>query len=153
MSDTPEKTPGANTDGPLGEPVPDRPSKYTTEPTALTWEEMLRKTLNPSAESTTKQGTVWFSGNEPLSSVLDLELEPFLMWVAARIKRFQQATVDFAQAAVGTKEEKKGRTIAESEWDAIIATGGLTKSFPLEAPIISKIVEFKIAGYFTDEGE
>jgi len=51
----------------------------------------------------------------------------------ARVETYRKAVVEFAQVAKASKDA--GATVAEAEWDALIATDGKTKSIPLEVNV------------------
>ena len=94
-------------------------------------------TSKRSARSTT-ENDMGYSGTEPLDFVLSLPKKEQQKWVLLRLAAFQEAMVLYATVAQQTKDT--GKSVTEAEWQAILATDGITRAVPQEQHIYEWIL-------------
>jgi len=102
-------------------------------------------TSSPDADSVTKKSTEsshdehdW-TGREPLEFCLGLPLACRPYWLARRLEVYRESVVTYSSVLTSVRGGKS--TVAEAEAQAAIATEGLTKTIPLEAPLYPLLLE------------
>ena len=89
------------------------------------------------ARSTTESDT-GYGGIESIDYVISLSKNEQKKWVLLRLAAFQEAMVLYATVAQQAKE--RGKSVSEAEWEAILATDGLTRAVPQEQHVYQYIL-------------
>lgn len=112
-------------------------SMSTTRDSAAKAEGTNPLTSKRSARSTTPSDTE-FSGTEPLDFVLGLPKDMQRKWVVMRLAAYQEAMTMYATIAQQAKD--RGKSVSEAEWEAILATDGLTRAVSQEQHVYEWIL-------------
>lgn len=110
-----------------------------TKSSEATEEAMTQTISNPSADDTT-DGDTEYTGLEPIDFVLALSTDEAKRWVVTRLARYQEAVVTFATICQASLEGEK-KTVSAAEWEATVATDGLTRAVPNEQHIYKWLLE------------
>lgn len=81
-----------------------------------------------------------WTGDEDLYEMLEAPACCLREWAALRNRKYREACRMYAVAALDALAAKKGTTVAAAEFEAVAATGGLTKSYPAEHELVMKVM-------------